>query len=47
MKYLEFWEKFQAAEQAAEVFEIKTIGFQLYPMIRTRLLPTGPRAGAF
>ena len=37
MKYLEFWEKFQAAEQAAEVFEIKTIGFQLYPMIRTRL----------
>lgn len=37
MKYLGFWEKFQAAEQAAEVFEIKTIGFQLYPMIRTRL----------
>ncbi len=37
MRYLEFWEKFQAAEQAAEVFDIRTIGFQLYPMIRTRL----------
>lgn len=37
MRYLEFWKKFQAAEHAAEVYDIKTIGFQLYPMIRTRL----------
>jgi hypothetical protein len=37
MKYLEFWEKFQLAEQKAKVFEIKTIGFELYPMLRVRL----------
>lgn len=37
MKYLEFWEKFQRAEQKAKAFDIRTIGFQLYPMLRTRL----------
>ncbi|MEY3561374.1 MAG: hypothetical protein RL068_526 [Actinomycetota bacterium] len=37
MRYLEFWEKFQTAEKKADVYNIKTIGFQLYPMLRTRL----------
>lgn len=37
MEYLEFWHRFQKAEQRAKVFEIKTIGFFLYPMLRTRL----------
>lgn len=37
MKYLEFWERFLRAEQKAQVFDIKTIGYQLYPMLRTRL----------
>ncbi len=37
MNYLEFWNKFLAAEKKAEVYEIKTIGFQLYPMLRVRL----------
>lgn len=37
MDYQEFWERFQKAEQAADVFNISTIGYQLYPMLRTRL----------
>lgn len=37
MKYLDFWQKFLAAEQKADVYKIDTIGFQLYPMLRVRL----------
>ena len=37
MEYLEFWSRFQAAEQKADVFSIQTLGYQLYPMLRTRL----------
>ena len=37
MEYLEFWDRFRKAEDKARVFEIKTIGFYLYPMLRTRL----------
>lgn len=37
MKYLEFWDRFQKAEQKANAFDIRTIGYQLYPMLRTRL----------
>lgn len=37
MDYLDFWERFRSAEQKADVFSIQTIGFQLYPMLRTRL----------
>ena len=37
MDYLEFWNRFSQAEQKADVFTIQTIGYQLYPMLRTRL----------
>ena len=37
MEYLEFWSRFQAAEQKGDVFSIQTLGYQLYPMLRTRL----------
>jgi hypothetical protein len=37
MDYLEFWNRFCQAEQRADVFSIQTIGYQLYPMLRTRL----------
>ena len=37
MRYLEFWERFLEAEAKADVFNIKTVGYQLYPMLRTRL----------
>lgn len=37
MNYEEFWERFQRAEAAGDVFNITTIGYQLYPALRTRL----------
>ena len=37
MNYQEFWEKFQHAERAGGAFEVTTLGYQLYPPLRTRL----------
>ena len=37
MNYQEFWERFQRAEIAGEAFELTTLGYQLYPALRTRL----------
>jgi len=37
MNYQEFWEKFQRAELAGDAFGVSTLGYQLYPALRTRL----------
>ncbi|MEK9536421.1 MAG: hypothetical protein VWZ99_04675 [Aquiluna sp.] len=37
MNYQEFWERFQRAEQAGGAFDVTTLGYQLYPPLRTRL----------
>lgn len=37
MNYQEFWESFQRAEQTGKAFEVSTLGYQLYPALRTRL----------
>lgn len=36
MEYLEFWERFRKAEDKGDVFNLKALGFDLYPMLRTR-----------
>lgn len=37
MNYQEFWHSFQRAEHKGDVFNITTLGYQLYPPLRTRL----------
>ena len=37
MNYEEFWERFQRAELAGGAFDVSTLGYQLYPPLRTRL----------
>lgn len=36
MDYLEFWERFRKAEDLGDVFNLRALGFDLYPMLRTR-----------
>lgn len=37
MNYQEFWERFQLAERKGKAFEVSTLGYQLYPALRTRI----------
>jgi hypothetical protein len=36
VEYLEFWERFRKAEDQGDVFNLKALGFDIYPMLRTR-----------